>query len=90
MTSPTTAAAPSGTPGRSCSPFLAWFEEQHGKRPHPYGQDDKLQRDVDKGTAARELLAACRIYDARRQSALYAWTANVPHEPLPKAAGGTA
>ena len=68
--------AQSGTSARSCSPFLAWFEDQHGKRPHPYGNDDELQRDIDRGVVARELLAACRIYDARRQSALYAWTAN--------------
>lgn len=57
------------------SEFETWFIAQHGHRPQPAATDVKLQAEVDRGRVAGELLAACRIYDAKFTAALSAWMA---------------
>jgi len=56
--------------------FDIWFEAQHGPRPHPHGKDAELVARINAGIEARAMMRACDMYDARRNSALYAWTAS--------------
>ena len=56
--------------------FDTWFEAQHGPRPHPHGKDAELIARIDAGIEAEAMMRACDMYDAKRNSALYAWTAN--------------
>lgn len=55
--------------------FDRWFEAQHGPRPHPHGKEAELVARINDGIEARAIMRACDMYDARRKSALYAWTA---------------
>lgn len=55
--------------------FDKWFEAQHGPRPHPHGKEAELFARINAGIEARAIMRACDMYDARRKSALYAWTA---------------
>ena len=57
------------------SPFEKWFVAQHGKRSAVSASDEHLREIVFKGETAKIELTNRRIYDARKQSALYAWTA---------------
>jgi hypothetical protein len=57
----------------SRSPFRDWFIEQHGNRSHDERDDELLQHAVKAGEWAREELARRTEWDARYQSALYAW-----------------
>lgn len=57
------------------SEFEKWFIEQHGERPCPKEKESILRHDVFSGRLAKKTLRECEIYDARKQSALYAWTA---------------
>ena len=56
--------------------FDKWFEAQHGPRPYPHGKDAELSARIDAGIEAMAIMRDCDMYDARRTSALYAWTAN--------------
>lgn len=61
------------------SAFLAWFEEQHGTR-HQAGEydsrtDAQLEKAMMQGEVARRIWMQRQQWDARRQSALYAWCA---------------
>jgi hypothetical protein len=66
------------------SEFLAWFEAQHGKRMPdrvPEGSmmrmsDDELKDAIFAGKSAADILAAREKWDARKESALYAWQAS--------------
>ncbi len=59
-----------------CSAFRAWFEAQHGKRPNTGNMtDDKLRKMMLLGEGAGREMYSRKIYDAKWQSALYAWTA---------------
>lgn len=61
--------------------FALWFEAQHGKRMPdrvPPGSmlrmsDNELRDAIHAGKAATEILAGREKWDARRESALYAW-----------------
>lgn len=56
--------------------FRAWFEAQHGKRPNTGNvTDEKLREMVLLGERAGQEIYARKIYDAKWQSALYAWKA---------------
>jgi hypothetical protein len=57
------------------SAFEQWFVAQHGKRPARGGTDEELTVHILLGCGAERELQARRLYDARKQSALYAWTA---------------
>jgi hypothetical protein len=57
------------------SAFEQWFVAQHGKRPARGGTDEELMAHVLMGQSAERELYARKNYDARKQSALYAWTA---------------
>ena len=60
------------------SEFLRWFEAQHGNRPSnlPTHQLRNLYVMADnRAKDALSLLEACELYDAKAQSALYAWNA---------------
>ena len=65
-----------GTPAPDCSAFALWFEAQHGKRPGKDVSESDLLRARNEGLRADMLLRARSEYDARRQSALYAWQIN--------------
>lgn len=56
--------------------FDTWFEAQHGPRPHPHSKDAELVARINAGIEAEAMMRACEMYDAKRKSALYAWTAN--------------
>jgi len=56
--------------------FDTWFEAQHGPRPHPHGKEAELVARINAGIEAEAIMRACDMYDARRKSALYAWTAS--------------
>jgi hypothetical protein len=61
---------------RQPSAFATWFEAQQGKRPKMHGVDDRdLAGTIEAGHRAQAVLNAQRLYDARRQLALYAWQA---------------
>ena len=56
------------------SQFLEWFEKQHGKRPAAGNVDDvTLRQMILTGEGAGRELYLRQLYDARKQSALYAW-----------------
>lgn len=56
------------------SDFAKWFEAQHGKRPGLASfSDERLQKMVKDGKYAERTLAKRTEWDARYQSALYAW-----------------
>lgn len=55
------------------SAFETWFIAQHGKRPIQHGSDKRFEDMVEQGEAAMRHLQATYRYDARMQSALYAW-----------------
>ena len=57
------------------SAFLSWFRSQHGKRPVIGGTDSDLITAIMAGSRAQQELRDRNTYDARLQSALYAWTA---------------
>lgn len=58
------------------SAFRAWFEAQHGKRPNIGNlTDEQLREHMLLGEGAEREIYARKIYDAKQQSALYAWTA---------------
>ena len=57
------------------SEFREWFQAQHGKRPGGGTSDEVLRAQVSRGRSAADLLAARAEWDARWQSALYAWQA---------------
>jgi len=57
------------------SAFGQWFVAQHGKRPARGGTDCTLSLTVIAALSAERELQARHLYDARKQSALYAWTA---------------
>ena len=56
--------------------FAKWFEAQHGKRPGLSSfPDDRLLQMYRDGKYAERVLTKRKEYDARRESALYAWQA---------------
>lgn len=55
------------------SAFDAWFLAQHGKRPHHGPSDKALQEAIASGKRAEQMLADRLAWDARHESALYAW-----------------
>ena len=57
------------------SAFLSWFRAQHGHRPALGGTDLELLAKIMQGSRAQMELRDRNTYDARLQSALYAWTA---------------
>lgn len=58
------------------SAFLTWFEEQHGKREKSTAQTDEMLREqAMAGERAQTELLRRTEWDARYQSALYAWQA---------------
>jgi hypothetical protein len=60
------------------SKFLTWFIEQHGDRDNsgmPYHTDQQLRDLVHAGKVAERVLSCRELWDEKRQSALYAWTA---------------
>lgn len=58
------------------STFLTWFEEQHGKREKDTAQTDEMLREqAMAGEKAQTELLRRTEWDARYQSALYAWQA---------------
>lgn len=60
------------------SSFMEWFVAQHGKRTDS-GMDDYsdhlLQSFISRGQLAESVLTQRQLWDARQQSALYAWQA---------------
>lgn len=56
------------------SEFEKWFVAQHGERPQGPGAEE-LHIRVSVGNRAKQILEAQERWDARRESALYAWTA---------------
>jgi len=57
------------------SAFEKWFVAQHGHRPSKGGTDYTLSLCILAALSAERELQSRRLYDARKQSALYAWTA---------------
>lgn len=55
------------------SAFNSWFVAQHGKRPHNGTSDKTLEETVAAGKRAEAMLAKRKEWDARFESALYAW-----------------
>ena len=62
---------------RTMATFSDWFEQQHGKREknRPDISDEELEDEVNRGQAAAAELHRRNAWDARRESALYAWQA---------------
>jgi hypothetical protein len=60
------------------SEFTEWFEAQHGKRPSNKPTDE-LMVDRNSKLAVAEnavrLVDACKLWDEKQTSALYAWQA---------------
>lgn len=54
------------------SAFDTWFVAQHGARPSGLPDVD-LEKQIANGVAAEKLLARRHAWDARMESALYAW-----------------
>jgi hypothetical protein len=67
------------TKPRKGSEFLAWFEEQHGTRQmageYDTRTDEELEEAIRQGAMAQRLWIQRQLWDARKQSALYAWCA---------------
>lgn len=60
------------------SEFLEWFKAQHGHRESGLLVDHSEQRlrdEIQRGKMAEAELSARKLWDEKRQSALYAWTA---------------
>ena len=59
------------------SEFEVWFVEQHGKRNYGWNEetDQELRIMAAQGEWSKRELESRRVYDARRESALYAWNA---------------
>ena len=60
------------------SEFADWFKAQHGPRQpsDPFSKSDaELLEAIKAGKIAAAELDARRLWDEKRQSALYAWTA---------------
>jgi len=60
------------------SEFMAWFVAQHKPRTDsgmPNHTDQQLRDMVQAGRVADRVLAFRELWDDKRQSALYAWTA---------------
>ena len=60
------------------SEFLAWFTAQHKPRTDsgmPNHTDQQLRDMVNAGRVAQHVLECRELWDEKRQSALYAWTA---------------
>ena len=57
------------------SNFLKWFEAQHGKPPVSRKDEIKLHAAVIAGNEAQDKLRHMQEYEARKESALYAWNA---------------
>ena len=55
------------------STFDQWFRYQHGARPGGTDTDELLARRVRDGQIAEGVLARRAEWDARFESALYAW-----------------
>jgi hypothetical protein len=55
--------------------FHAWFIDQHGTKPGGRVSDESLRDTAGAGNHARKVLAEREIWEARYQSALYAWNA---------------
>ena len=55
------------------SKFDKWFRAQHGRRPGLNSPDEELAGLVRSGQVAERILALRKEWDARYQSALYAW-----------------
>jgi hypothetical protein len=53
--------------------FDGWFEEQHGKRPGGSISDVELRDCIVVGERARAMQSQRAEWDARYESALYAW-----------------
>ena len=56
------------------SAFEKWFVLQHGERPQGPGPEE-LQIRISIGHRAKQLLESQERWDARHESALYAWQA---------------
>ena len=66
------------------SEFLAWFIAQHGARERGVmadKSDDELNCMIHDGKLAAMVLQSREEWDARQQSALYAWQARDKKEP---------
>ena len=61
--------------------FASWFRKQHGPRPAgtipTWCLEDEVIKARRKALDAERLLAAREEYDAREESALYAWQARM-------------
>lgn len=67
------------------SEFLEWFVAQHKPRTDsgmPHHTDQQLRDLVHSGQAAARVLACREMWDEKRQSALYAWTARPDGDAL--------
>lgn len=67
------------------SEFADWFKAQHGPRESGLlaGHSEQILRDeVQRGKIAAAELEARRLWDEKRQSALYAWTAKETYDHL--------
>lgn len=62
------------------SAFAKWFEEQHGPRPSPYDKDWSMHDAIVKGHKAQAVLNSVNEWEARRESAMYAWKAKLIDE----------
>jgi len=63
--------------------FTDWFEQQHGKRPTMHGRSETdIRLMISEGENARDVLNAQLGWDARRESALYAWQAREKAKPV--------
>ena len=65
--------------GKTGGSFIDWFEKQHGTR-HQAGDydartDAELEEAITQGAVAKRIWMQRQQWDARRQSALYAWCA---------------
>jgi len=60
------------------SAFEDWFVAQHGNRNHDGRDDKELSLAVVAGERAARELRRRTEWDARRESALYAWQVNTP------------
>ena len=52
--------------------FAKWFKSQHGPRPKVPSRNELL-RTIKKGREAQAMLYTLEMYEARENSALYAW-----------------
>lgn len=56
---------------RKAPTFMEWFVAQHGKRPD--GDIENLMDLVRTGEEAQRTIESIRLWDAKKESALYAW-----------------